>query len=241
MKKELRIILFITIITAVCSVPLNAQVTVEEAITTDTVDFFTKEMKETQRRKFPKVAMLMNLVLPGLGHQYLGDENRAMVYFTTEALLVFGMVFSESYSRKMYRNSKSYAWKYAGTKCSKNSEDEYWKIIGYEDFMNSNEYNDAVEHNRDFDMKYIEPDETWYWESEFYQEKYRDVRQTATTLHVFSSFFLGAMILNRAFSFIDARIASKDNSFQSRRKETDVFPSFSLKKKGLGVTISHSF
>ena len=240
MKKVLRVILFITIITA-CSIPLHAQVIVEETITTDTVDFFTKEEKEVQRRKFPRLAMLMNLVLPGLGHQYLGDEKRAMVYFTSEALFVFGMVFSESYSKKMYRNSKSYAWKYADTKCTKDPEDEYWKIIGYEDFMSSGEYNDAVEHNRDFDMKYVEPDEAWYWESEYYQEKYRDIRQAATSFHVVSSFFLGAMILNRAVSFIDARIASKDNSYQSRRKEIDIQPYYSLKNKGMGVSLSGSF
>lgn len=240
MKKVLRIILFITIITSY-SIPLNAQVVIEETITTDTIDFFTKEEKEVQRRKHPKLSMLMNLVLPGLGHQYLGDEKRAMVYFTTEALFIFGMFFSESYSRKMYRNSISYAYNYANTKSTKDYEDEYWRIIGNKFFLDYKQYNNVMELEDDMDKKYVEPDETWYWESEYYQENYRDIRQAATRFHVVSSFFLGAMILNRAVSFIDARIASKDNYYISRRKKIDVQPYCSLENREIGVYLTGNF
>lgn len=240
MKIVLQIILFIAII-AFSAAPLYSQVVVEETITTDTVDIFAKSEKGQEGRRFPKLAMLMNLVLPGLGHQYLGDEKKAMVYFSTEALLVFGMVFSESYSRKMYRNSKSYAWRYAGTKCTKDPEDEYWKIIGSKYYMSYMEFNDEMELINEMDMKYVEPDELWYWESEYYQENYREMRKTATSLHVVSSFFLGAMILNRVVSFIDARIASKNNTYQTGWNEVEILPYYSLNNGEVGVSLTGNF
>ncbi len=240
MKMLLKIILFLTIITFY-TVPLHAQVVVEETITTDTVDIFTRGDKDRQGRRFPKLAMLMNLVLPGLGHQYLGDEKRAMVYFSTEALLVFGMVFSESYSNKMYRNSKSYAWRYADTKCTKDPGNEYWKIIGSKYYMSYKEFNNEMELIGETDMKYVEPDEIWYWESEYYQETYREMREAATSFHVVSSFFLGGMILNRVVSFIDARIASKYDTYQTGRNEIEILPYYSLNDKEVGVSITGNF
>jgi hypothetical protein len=240
LKTVLKILLFF-IITTLYVLPLHAQVVVEETITTDTVDIFAKSEKAGEGRRVPKLSMLMNLVLPGLGHQYLGENKRAMVYFSTEALLVFGMVFSESYSRKMYRNSKSYAWRYAGTSCTKDPEDEYWKIIGNKYYMSYMEFNDEMELINEMDMKYVEPDELWYWESEYYQENYREMRKTATSLHVVSSFFLGAMILNRVVSFMDARIASKYDTYQSSRNNVEILPYYSLNEGEVGVSISGNF
>ena len=238
--KTVKIMLFL-IITILYVVSLHAQVVVEETITTDTVDIFAKSDKAQEGRRFPKLSMLMNLVLPGLGHQYLGEEKKAMVYFSTEALLIFGMVFSESYSKKMYRNSKSYAWRYAGTRCTKDPEDEYWKIIGNKYYMSYMEFNDEMELINEMDMKYVEQDELWYWESEYYQENYREMRKTATSFHVVSSFFLGAMILNRVISFMDARIASKYDTYQAKRNEIEVLPYYSLNDREVGVAITGNF
>lgn len=240
MKIIIKIILFY-IIVAAYTVPLYSQVVVEETITTDTVDIFTKSDKDQEAGRFPKLSMLMNLILPGLGHQYLGDNKRAIVYFSTEALVVFGMIFSESYSRKMYRNSKSYAWHYAGTKCTKDPEDEYWKIIGNKYYMSYLEFNDEMELVNEMDMKYVEPDELWYWESEHYQEKYREMRKASTGFHVVSSFFLGAMILNRVVSFMDARIASRENTYQTGLKDVEILPYYSLNDRQVGVSVTGIF
>ncbi len=222
-------------------IPLRAQVIVEETITTDTIDIFARAEERAQEKKSPRLAMFGNLLIPGLGHQYIGRNNRAFTYLATESLLIFGMVFSEGYSRKMYRNSRSYAWRYANTTCTREPENEYWKIIGNKHFLSSDEYNNVMELNAEYDEKYVEENERWYWEHEDYQKEYRGIRQNATRFHIVSSFFLGAMILNRVISFIDVRIASKDETIRGTRSAVDVQPHYSLADKEVGVSVSADF
>ncbi len=232
---------FLTVIIMSGMVPSFAQVVVEETITTDTVDIFAQREESSRQKKSPRLAMFSTLLLPGLGHQYLGKNERAFTYFATEALLIFGIVFTESYSKKIYRNSRSYAWRYADTKCTKNMENEYWKIIGNKFFLSSDEYNNVMELNAEYDEKYVNPNETWYWEHEEYQEHYREMRKTGTRFHIISSFFLGGMILNRAISFIDVRIASKSETVRGQRSRVDVQPHYSYTDKEIGVSVSTSF
>lgn len=221
--------------------PLSAQVVVEEEVTTDTIDIFATEEDKLDQKKSPRLAMWANLLVPGLGHQYIGKQKRAFGYFTAEALFIFGMVFSERYSKKMFENSRSYAWKYGATKCTKDPDNEYWKIIGNKYYMGYEQFNNEMELIDQTDKKYVEPDETWYWEDEYYQETYRDIRKTSTRLHIISSFFLGAMILNRAVSFIDVRIASKYRTVQSKNAKIDIQPHYSLLDREVGLSLTKNF
>ena len=239
MKALKSILLLSTLLVGFNRVP--AQVVIEEEITTDTVNILTADKAKSQHEKSPRLAMMANLLVPGLGHKYLGKEGRAMVYFASEALCIFGLIYSETYSKKMFKNSKSYAWKYAATNSTRRADDEYWKIIGNKYYKNYKEYNYEMELIGETDKKYVEPDETWYWEDDYYQTRYRDIRKTATTFHVVSSFFLGAMILNRAISFIDVRIASKYTTLQSVKAEIRLEPLYSLNKKEVGISLTGNF
>ncbi|MCI0472872.1 MAG: hypothetical protein L0Y76_04735, partial [Ignavibacteria bacterium] len=69
----------------------------------------------------------------------------------------------------------------------------------------------------------------------------RDIRKTATTFHVVSSFFLGAMVLNRAISFIDVRIASKYTTLQSTKADIRFQPNYSLATKEIGLSLTGNF
>lgn len=239
--KQLLTILLLTGSVYFLTVPCNAQVIVEETITTDTVDIFAQALDKSIQKKSPRLAMWANILVPGLGHQYLGKNKRAFTYFTTEALLIFGMVFTERYSKKMFENSRSYAWKYAATTSKKDPENEYWKILGNKFFLSAYEFNNVMELNGEYDEKYVNPDELWYWENEIYQENYREIRKIGTRFHIASSFFLGAMILNRAVSFIDVRLASKYRTVQGNRTNIDIHPHYSLSDKEIGVYLTSTF
>lgn len=80
----------------------GAQLTVEE-ITTDSINLFA-ENKETF--KSSKLAMSATVLLPGLGHQYLGRSNSALAYLSMDLLAFFGAVFCEQYSRKLQSEAK---------------------------------------------------------------------------------------------------------------------------------------
>lgn len=221
--------------------PLEAQVVVEEVVTTDTVDIFAKLEEDSKQRKSPKLAMLANILVPGLGHQYIGNYSRAMGYFAAEALFVFGMVFCESYSKKLYGDSRSYAWMYAGTQSTKDVDDKYWKIIGNKYYMTYKEYNNEMNLIGAYEKKYVDVDELWAWSDESYRDAYNEIRNDATRFHVVSSFFLGAMLLNRAVSFIDVRIASKYATVQSRRTGIAIQPHYSFSVREVGVSLTSDF
>jgi hypothetical protein len=223
------------------ALPLYSQIVVEEDTkTTDTIDIFRTVDTDAENAKSPKLAMLMNILVPGLGHQYLDMKKRAFVYFSTEVALMFGMVMCEGYSKKIFSDSRSYAFQFAGISSTRDPDDEYWRIIGDDFFQSYDQYNAAIENNRDFDMKYVQPDERWQWEADFYQDRYRKLRQDAMNFHVVSSFFLGAVLLNHVVAFIDVRIASRRQTNYSHNKTT-ILPYYASTNKTLGLTVSRTF
>ena len=90
--------------------PALGQVVVEESVTTDTVDLFAKK---NAPQKSGILAMTASILLPGLGQQYLGQKEKALAYFSAEALFIFGAVFCDRYSQQIFNNAKSYAWEHA--------------------------------------------------------------------------------------------------------------------------------
>lgn len=200
------------------SFSVSAQVIIEEEIVTDSIDIFA--YKEPDKK--PGVAMFMSLLLPGLGHQYLDKPQRAVVYLASEALFIFGLIYSESYSRKLFNDAEVYAWQYAGARGGNGANDFYWQNVGK--FMDSEEYNRVLELNRleDIDeMKYVDDNLQWRWPNDSLMEEYNEIRANATRFHVASNFFWIGMILNRVVAFIDTRVATK---YKGIRTSMNVYP-----------------
>jgi hypothetical protein len=183
----------------------SAQITTEQTIQTDTVDLFRQS--ELQTKKSPGLAMFQSIVLPGLGHEYLGMENHAIPYFASEALFVFGAIFCEQYSKRMIENSHLYATQFAGAEGGSGADSRYWQNIG--DFLDLKGYNAAQELNRVPDKKYVSTNLNWNWIDTSYMNEYRRIRSRGTNFHVAGTFFMGAMILDRVIAFVDTRATTK--------------------------------
>ena len=210
-----------------------SQVIVEPDVVTDSVDVFVGSEKPLQSRMLASAAAL---VLPGLGHQFLGNSSRALVYYSAEALFVCGMIFSERYSRRMFNDSKTYAWLYAGAHMSSGAHDYYWQNVG--GYMDSDEYNRIMELNRTPENKYS--DASWRWIDEFFREEYNNMRETATRFHVVSSFCVAAMVLNRLVSFIDIRRSTKYKGVQGR-VSLRFYPTYAFSGAEPGLTAAAEF
>jgi hypothetical protein len=220
------------------ALPLHAQVTVEESITTDTVDIFAPQQAARPRSaRAAFLALPATILLPGLGHQLLGNEKRAFIYFTSEALMVFSMVFSERYSARMVENAKSFAWSHAQTHSTRAPGNEYWKLTGEKIFLSSDDYNYVMELNGSYDEKEMDPDDQWYWDSGENQALYRTMRKTGTRMHVVSSFLIGGLILNRLISFIDVRIASRYGAASSSDETIGLTPLYSPADRTVGISL----
>jgi hypothetical protein len=220
---------------------IYSQVTVEEEITTDTLDLFSSAKEYSKHTKSARIALWGNILLPGLGHQYLQKDRKAIIYFATEAIVIMGMIFNKGYSQNLYNDSKSYAWKYARTTSQKETDHNYWQIIGNKHFLSYKQYNNAVELNGEYSLKKTDPNELWVWESDRHQSKYRDIREKAVRFHVISSFFLGAMFVNRIVSFIDIRVTSKYQPIQSKLNKVKILPTCSFSEKKTGLVIINEF
>lgn len=204
------------------SLSIFSQVIIEEEIVTDTINLFDASKasdKIDDVSKSVTLAMFSNILLPGLGHKYLREDKKAFTYFIIEAVALFGTVFANQYSNRFFSNSRAYASIYAGTRSTRDQKDDYWRNIAFE--VSSEGYNRVMELNGTYDQKYIDEEDQWYWRYDGAQDKYKEMRKTASNLRTASSFFLGAMLLNRAIAMIDGRISAK-------RYNESVFTNFSF-------------
>jgi hypothetical protein len=216
------------------------QVLVEPEVTTDSIDIFQNTQKSTQS---PGLALAASLLLPGLGHEYLGEQQLGLVYFTAEAALVCGLVFSEATSRRLFASSRSYASLYAqpvqGTGPSAPATDEnFWQNVGR--FMDSDEFNRVMEYNRTPEDKYSGAGQAWRWPDESLMNSYNGLRDKATRYHVASSFCLAAMVLDRAIAFIDIRARTRHKNITAHTA-MQIRPCFSPFDGSSGITLAGAF
>jgi hypothetical protein len=190
----------------------RAQVTIENSVTTDSVDLFSVDNKE--RPKSPNLAMAATLLLPGLGHKYIGRENRAITYFSVEAASIFALFFCSHYADKLATNAAGYAWAHSGAQGPiKDADDPYWKLVG--DYLDVQEYNNVMDLNRTPDQKITDESKAWHWDDKSSQDRYNNIRTSSRSFRIASTFFIGALVLDRVVAFIDIRSATRNRGLRS--------------------------
>jgi hypothetical protein len=223
--------------------PLHAQVRVEEEVTTDTIDLFAKSEKP---EKSAAIATCANLLLPGLGHYYLGNQKAALGFFAAEAAFIFGAFTCNQYSNEIAHSARSFAWTFAGAQGGPGADDFYWQNVGL--FMDSDGlnqsrplgFNQVMELNRNPQGEYLAANLQWRWASDDYRKKYNDYLKKSINFKVASNFFVGAMILDRLIAFIDARVAIRHNGrgvFSSLK----VIPQYSALGDSRGLLVLSDF
>lgn len=212
----------------------NAQTVSEETVVTDSVDLFATTAGE--KGKSRGLAMAAAIIMPGLGHQYLGKQERALGYFSVEALLLFGAIYSEKYSQKLYGDARTYAWKYAWTQGGPAPRDNYWQNIGYADDWQG--YNRAQLNNRDTAL-YVGDNLKFAW-PDGVRKQYQAKRENAARFHVASTFLIGAMALNRVVSFVDVRSSTRHRAIKTL-SSARLCPSISSDLRMTGLTLSAQF
>lgn len=176
-------------------------VATEPTVTTDSVDLFSEKQGP---RKSPAVALASTLILPGSGHQYLERNRSALLYLTADAAWIFGYFFCSRAAGKTAVDAAGYAWIHAGALGTiTGADDPYWRLVG--NFMDTQEYNTVMELNRTPEKKITDESRLWHWDDKSSQNRYNALRSTSRTFGIVSSFFLGALVLDRVAAFIDIR------------------------------------
>ncbi len=194
---------FACILIALGALSSTAQIIIESEPTTDSVNLFVPR-KES---KMPQIyALGGSILLPGLGHYYMGKPEHAFGYFITEAVSIGAIVFCNQSANGLENDAHGYAQTWAHTSGGPGADKAFWTQVGR--YGSSVEYNRIPEYNRDETMKkYTEDNLQWSWDADSLRKEYGKIIERATSYRVVSNVFLAAMVLDRVIAFIDARYA----------------------------------
>lgn len=162
------------------------------------------------QKKSAGIAILYSLLLPGMGELY-ADSYSSGKYFTIAEGALWGTYIGMSvYASNQEDNYKAYATTNASVNTDKKSDDYFATIGQYQNIQN---YNDQKALERNFDQMYDEETFFWKWQSTEDRRTYRDMWSSSEQTYNDLRFVVGAMILNRVISAINAaRLVSAYNS-----------------------------
>jgi hypothetical protein len=173
------------------------------------------ETGSSERQPSRLKALGASLLLPGLGQHITGHPTRARFFFAVEGAIVIGFVTSEVQGATRKQSYIEYAERFAGVSEVEDKPDWYYRNLGR--FPSSDEYLDEIAitarglYGDDLEQReaYIArnapgPGEEWRWRSDADRQEFRDRRQASRNALHNADLFLGAALLNRVLSAVDA-------------------------------------
>jgi len=214
---------------------VDAQISVD-TVSTDTVDILGK-VKDIPANSSQKGPLFATILLPGTGHQAIGKRISAMSFLTVDVVAACGMVLFHQFKNKTDRSSRAYASQYAGVGTS-TDDGYYWDLVG--SFATHADYRQTLDLMREPDSRFDKEEFLWAWEDEYYRKEFVSMQKSAKRLGMASSFFLGAMIVNRIVAFINMRTTLKKNNTLIENARVFYEPDFSVPAGGR-VTLTADF
>jgi len=200
-----------------------------------------------------KKAVFLSLLIPGTGEIYAKSYNRGAIFLGTELLTYFSYFQLKKELDWAVDDYKNFAGQYAGIE-AQNYPDEFYQKI--QDWDSSERYNDVVFRDaRNFYLIYSNDreaydeylrnnlytgDNVWEWNSTGNWRKYRGLRQHKQDIEIYTKFVVGAALITRLISVIDAAGAARRyNRNQKDLGHIRVIPE--IAKKGLMVQYEYKF
>jgi hypothetical protein len=172
-------------------------------------------------------AFVLSLLLPGLGEWYAGSATRAKVFMAAEAAIWSTFAVYEHRSSWKKRDYQLYAVNHAAIDPDGKDDDFYKRIGQYSDVYT---YNEEQLHFRDMDDVYWDDEfYFWEWDSHMTQAKYTELRESSRKSHRRALNMVGAAVLNRLLSGIDAIRTAKSYNKALTEHQTGFNLDFKLK------------
>lgn len=161
-------------------------------------------------KKSPGQAIIYSLLLPGMGELYAEGYDSG-IYFTIADGVLWGVFIGMNvYGNWQQDRYISYAQSKAGI-TTNNKDEDYYATIG--EYLDIDRYNDEKAFERDFTAMYDRDKFFWKWSSTEERRTYRDMWISSEQTFNDVRFVVGALILNRVISAINAvRLVSKYNN-----------------------------
>jgi hypothetical protein len=170
-------------------------------------------VNEEYGKKSIVLAITYSLLLPGMGELYAGNYNTGK-YFTIAEGIFWGTYFGiNQYSNWEKQRYHSFAVSNGGVNLA-GKNDDYFANIGI--YTDVNEYNDYMSKGGEFDKMYDPKQNYWKWSGND-RKTYRTMWTAGEQLHNNLRFVVGALVLNRVASAINAgRLAAAYNKKASQ-------------------------
>jgi hypothetical protein len=175
-------------------------------------------------------ATLFSFVLPGAGQWYAGERNRAGIFLASEGIAWAAYGYFETVGAIKRSDYETYARVNAGIDPT-GKDDDFYRILSFYD--SREEYNSAgriIDPSRPYysDVSYWD----WQWSSAAALEAYRSLRNQKSEAFNRSKFTLGALVLNRLVSAVDAWRTAKSVNRRARMEQASW--KFRIKGKPFG-------
>jgi len=174
------------------------------------IDDEVVKQEYNNRKKNRGLAIIYSALLPGMGELYADGYSSGKYYTIADALLWGGLVGVSVYSSNQENNYRAYAETYGGVVLSGKNEKYFADIGGYIDIY---EYNHLKDLERSFSEIYNEDTHYWKWSTHAQRTEYRNMWKSSETADNATRFIVGALILNRVASVINAiRLVNAHNN-----------------------------
>ncbi|MDP4115052.1 MAG: hypothetical protein Q8903_02900 [Bacteroidota bacterium] len=207
----MKIIIIILFVAATFTFPQNALKLQSDAdkIKDVSIKLNTSTSTLVNGKKNAGLAIIYSLLLPGMGELYAGNYSSGKYFTAAEGLLWVSYIGMNSYAGWKKDDYKALAVKNAGV--SPDGKDElFYANIG--DYASVDNFNNTKTLEMNFSEMYDANKYYWKWNSTNDRKNYRDLWVKSEQAYNDVRFIVGAMIVNRIVSAINAvRLVSKYN------------------------------
>jgi hypothetical protein len=184
-------------------------------------------LNDAPNKRNPRKALMLSLLLPGLGESYSGHKGRATGFFVSEGAIWANFATWEIAGHLRRSDYIEQAQINAGVGTDTGSDD-YWRLVGtyarssgtgadsYEDALRRDARNefptDPAAQDAWVAQRLPSGDRAWDWSSATLQDSYRTTRHNATRAFSRAKFSFALAILNRIASAIDTQMLHRGDT-----------------------------
>ncbi len=148
-------------------------------------------------------ALGLSLLVPGAGQYYSENKGRMKIFGVTEVFVWSGFFGIRAYGGWKKEDFKSWAAFHAGADVNGKSDDYFEKLTYYDNLDDYNQLEILYEGSRAV-LFPSTPEFYWNWDSDESRSHYRNLRNQSKNAYRRSLLLLGAAVVNRVLSGIDA-------------------------------------
>ncbi len=165
--------------------------------------------KYKEQKKNNGLAIIFSAILPGMGELYADGYSSGKYFTIADAVLWGGLIGVSAYSKNQEENYRAFAETYGGVALPGKDDKYFADISSYLDVYEYNHLKDLERSNEIYD----ENTHYWKWSGQAQRSEYRDMWKSSETADNSTRFIVGALILNRIASVVNAvRLVNRYNN-----------------------------